>query len=101
MDGTLWIGLTLAILLLGGLAIWVLNRRGDAGQSAAPPPGIAQMGYGTQRWEREVALWRGTLRRLEIQAKYQSPPSEALQRQIDEAKAKLVEAEGHLSSKES
>lgn len=98
MDGTVWIGLALAILLLGGLAIWVLNRRSGAGQPAAPPPGIAQMGYGTQRWEREVALWRGTLRRLEIQARYQSPPSEALQRQIDEAKAKLAEAEHHLTN---
>lgn len=99
MDASLWIGLTLAILLLGGMASWIGNRRISGGQTTATPPGVAQMGYGSQRWEREAALWRGTLRRLEIQAKYQSPPSEGLQRQIDEAKARLVEAERHLTGR--
>jgi hypothetical protein len=58
---------------------------------------MAQMGYGKERWERELSLWNGVLSRLEIQAKYQSPMSERLQQEIDQAKSKIADAEHNLA----
>lgn len=83
--------LAVAIVLLGILAYFGLERRRSSASDT--PAHIAQMGYGRERWQRELALWQGILRRLEIQAKYQNPLSERLQQEIAEAKSKIAEAE--------
>jgi hypothetical protein len=83
--------LTVGIVLLGILAYFVLERR--RAPTSDTPSHVAQMGYGRERHQRELVLWQGILRRLEIQAKYQNPISERLQNEIDEAKAKIAEAE--------
>jgi hypothetical protein len=95
VDVVLWVALPLTIIVIGIGAFWIASNRNNS-TPAETPSSVSAMGYGDQRWEREAALWRGTLRRLEIQAKYESPPSESLQRQIDEAQAKLAEAERHM-----
>src|SRR5688500_13906331 len=83
----------LGIVLAGFCAYFLFGRR-PTSQSAAPLP-VTQMGYGRERWERELALWQGILRRLEIQAKFQPSITERLQREIAEAKTKIAEAEAH------
>ncbi len=88
--------LTLLILLFGGLLIWFANKRISQNNSISPEAESEGMGYGRERWERELALWRGVLRRLEIQAEFQSPISERLQREIAEAQAKIAEANHYL-----
>ncbi|MDQ4077762.1 MAG: hypothetical protein M3220_16130 [Chloroflexota bacterium] len=90
------VAIALLILLVGGVVLLLASRREESVTPQPPAPGIAEMGYGTQRWKRELALWCGTLRRLEIQAKHQDPVSEGLQQQIEEAKARIAEAEQHL-----
>lgn len=57
------------------------------------------MGYGTERWQREHALWSGVVRRLEIQAKHANPIPDRLQRELTEARAKVAEAATHLEQK--
>lgn len=96
MSPTLWLALFLLILLLGAAFIWITNKAESINTSVPARPETGDMGYGLERWERELSLWRGVLRRLEIQAKYQSPISERLQQEIDEAKAKIAEAEQNL-----
>lgn len=96
MSPILFLSLTLLILLFGGLLIWFASQRANKSHSILPEAGREEMGYGKERWERELALWGGVLRRLEIQAKYQSPISERLQKEIDEAKAKMAEANHYL-----
>jgi hypothetical protein len=88
--GVVLVGLALAFL-------WLLSRGGQPRQSARPAAGVENLGYGRERWERELALWKGTLRRLEIQARHQNPVSGGLQRQMDEARARIAEAERRLS----
>lgn len=83
--------LTLGIVL-AGIAAYVIMERHRSPVSETPPQ-IAEMGYGRERWQRELSLWQGILRRLEIQAKYQNPTSERLQKEIAEAQAKIAEAE--------
>lgn len=98
MDVLIWVVLPLAIILLGGAGLWIASKHNPSTR-AETPHSVSAMGYGNQRWEREAALWRGNLRRLEIQAKHQSPPSEMLQRQMDAAKARIAEAERHMQPK--
>ena len=95
MSPTIWFILTLLILLLGLIFVWITNKPDRPDREIPPPAETANMGYGMERWQRELSLWRGVLRRLEIQAKYQSPNAR-LQQEIDEAKAKIAEAEHHL-----
>lgn len=83
--------LTVGIVLVGVLAYFALeHRRAPVSET---PPQVAQMGYGQERWQRELSLWQGILHRLEIQAKYQNPIPERLQKEIAEAQAKIAEAE--------
>lgn len=91
----LWplVALSLVLLVAGILVIFVMSRRERAARDT--PPAVAGMGYGRARWERERALWRGVLRRLEIQARH-AQPSASLERQLEEARARLDEAERHL-----
>ncbi len=96
MNAAPWILLGLLILLLGAAFIVVASRRGSSPSALHPPRGVAEMGYGQARWEREAALWRGVLRRLEIQRKHQATPSDSLLQQMEEARVKLAEAERHL-----
>lgn len=96
MSPLVLLGLVLGILLLGVVAYWFTQRPGTPQASAPPPPSVTEMGYGTERWERDLALWRGTLRRLEIQAKYQQPVSERLRQEIAEARARIAAAEAEL-----
>ncbi len=97
--GSLWLlGLALLILLLGGVLIVVASRRHATASPERATPGMAAMGYGVQRWERDLALWRGTLRRLHIQATQQTPPSDALQQQIAQAESRIAEAERQLAA---
>ena len=96
MDLVQFFSLTLLILLLGGLFIWFASKRSTKDDSISPEVESEGMGYGKERWERELALWRGVLRRLEIQAEFQSPISERLQREITEAQAKIAEANHYL-----
>ena len=88
--------LMLLIFVLGGLFVWIASKQGSIRNSVLPEAGSEDMGYGKERWERELALWNGVLRRLEIQAKYQSPISERLQKEIDEARAKIAHAKKNL-----
>lgn len=96
----LWAGVAGSLVtLLGGVAfLWRQARRGGHAASAPPPAAIAEMGYGDDRWQREVALWRGILRRLEIQARHQTSPSERLLADIAEARERIAEAERHLTN---
>jgi hypothetical protein len=94
MSFTLWLIVVLLLLVVGVVVIWITNKPSNTAISASPK--MAQMGYGKERWERELSLWNGVLRRLEIQAKYQLPISERLQQEIDQAKSKIAEAERHL-----
>lgn len=88
MLGWLLLGLLILLVGLGGIG-WYLRR---SPRERPPPPGVTEQGYGQERWAREAALWRGILRRLEIQARH-SPPSEGLRQQLEEARAKIAEAE--------
>ncbi len=92
----LFIALAAAIVILGIAAYFLLERR--APPSAAAPPGVAEQGYGRERAKREVELWQGIVRRLEIQARYQNPISERLQQELDDARRKLREAQERLQS---
>ena len=87
------------VLLLVSVAAVLLYRWLQAAARRVPPAGtgVSAQGYGDARWARELALWRGTLRRLHVQARHQHPPSEALQRQIAQAEARIAEAERHLA----
>ncbi len=87
----LLIGLAVAIVVVGIAIFFVVERRREP--SADTPFDVARMGYGQERRQRELALWQGILRRLEIQAKYQNPVSERLQQEIAAAKARIAEAE--------
>jgi hypothetical protein len=76
------VGVVLVGLALGFL--WIASRSTETRRSAAPAAGVENLGYGRERWERELALWKGTLRRLEIQARHQDPVSSGLQREMEE-----------------
>lgn len=98
MSFTLWLTLVLLLLVVGVVVIWITNKGLSASDSSISAHAkMAEMGYGKERWQRELSLWNGVLRRLEIQAKYQSPISERLQQEIDQAKSKIAEAERHLA----
>jgi hypothetical protein len=88
-----WIALLAIGIIVGGIVLYYLIEKRGKHAPSATPSHVAQMGYGRDRWEREYALWQGILRRLEIQAKYQNPVPERLQKEIAEAKAKIAEAE--------
>jgi hypothetical protein len=89
--------LAVGIVLLGALAYVVAARRGGA-KAAPAPHGVERLGYGRERWERQLAMWQGVVRRLEIQARGQDPIPERLQREIAEAKAKVEEAQAKLGN---
>jgi hypothetical protein len=100
MSITLLLLLFLVGVMLVSLALaflWLLSRGGGPRQPSRPTADVENQGYGRERWERELALWRGTLRRLEIQARHQEPVSSGLQRQMNEARARIEEAERRLS----
>lgn len=60
---------------------------------------MAEQGYGAARWQREAALWRGTLRRLQRQAEGYPTPPPWLQSQIDHAQQRLDAAEAQSAPK--
>lgn len=96
MSPLVLLALAVGIVLLGTLTYWLANRRSLSPAPNPPPPDVAAMGYGAERWERDLALWRGTLRRLEIQAKHQQPLPERLRQEIAEAQARIAAAEARL-----
>lgn len=82
-----------AVLALLLLVFFVRSRQGGEG----PAEDVARVDGG-DKWERELSLWRGVRRRLEIQAGQQSPLPPYLQTQIEDADRRIAEAERHLAS---
>ncbi|MCZ7574666.1 MAG: hypothetical protein M5U01_39450 [Ardenticatenaceae bacterium] len=93
---TLWFLLgILLVVLVGGLVVWWWQR---SFQPLRPPEETRNLGYGRARWEREIALWEGTLRRLQTQAiRYTEVPPH-LAREIERAEARLTRAREALGS---
>lgn len=90
-----FLGIALAVLIAAGLAWWLLLR--PVGRVRPEEEATRNLGYGRARWEREVALWEGTLRRLETQAARHTDLPPHLAREIERAGARLARARAALA----
>jgi hypothetical protein len=95
-DTWLFLGFLL-IVVAGAVVIWRLRR-----QRLPSSADLPEVGYGRARWERELALWEGTLGRLHTQAaRYGDgdlPPH--LDREIKRAEARIARARAALAQEE-
>lgn len=96
MSSTLLIvgGIVLLVFIGAALAWRLAGPRGPV----VPPPTAANQGYGTARWHREIALWEGTLRRLQTQAAQHPTPPPHLAGEIARAEARLARAHAALAA---
>ncbi len=93
----IWIWTAIALVIIGvSVVLFIILERRSGQSSDRATPAVSEMGYGKEKWTREYALWSGILRRLEIQAQYQSPVSERLQSEMEAARAKVTEAEKYI-----
>lgn len=78
------------ILVVGAVVWWLYRRRTPSKTEAEIGEELG--GYGAERWQREIAVWQGTLRRLERQAdRYDEVPPH-LRQQIERAKQRIARA---------
>lgn len=89
-----WVLLVAVLLILaGGAVAWWLSR---ASRTRPRTENTPDLGYGRERWGRELALWEGTLRRLQTQAaRYEEPPSH-LRSELARAEARIARARAAL-----
>lgn len=95
---SLWwlLGIALVVLVLVAV-VWLGYR---SSQPARPEGVVPNLGYGRARWEREIALWEGTLRRLQTQAAHYDDVPPHLAREIERAEARLARAREALAGDE-
>lgn len=89
------------ILVVGGGVVWWIRRQSASDTNSTPDVGTEIGGYGDDRWQREIDMWRGTLRRLERQAERYEKPPQQLQQQIDTARQRIARAENALAQNSS